>query len=171
MTRFLFTLAALCLYQNAISMEESVGSSLHNKQELAINDIPTNVIKIIKEARPNVKIIGAEKELKHGNTYIDVEALTQSGDDIEFDMLLKDGDWRIAEIQRDLAFNQLPKSVQDKYTTELANADASRIIESDQGDGTVIYEFYVVTKQGIESKHEIKLANGETQLLTEEWAH
>ena len=148
-----------------------VGASLHQKHELEISDVPTEVINTINKARPGLTITGAEKELKHGNTYIDVETLDKEGNEIEFDMLLDNGAWKIAEIQRDLAFTDTPDAVQAEFTTKLAKLVPVRIIESDQGDGTIIYEFFTISEKKLESKHEIKFAQGKAQLLKDEWQH
>ena len=66
--RSLITFSLLFTSQTAFGEEPVVGSSLHQKQELAVSDIPAEVIQTINAARPNVNITGAEKELQHGNT-------------------------------------------------------------------------------------------------------
>ena len=150
---------------------QEVGASLSEKYELAVSDIPAEVLNVINEARPGVNVTGAEKELKHGNTYIDVETLDDEGNEIEFDMLLDGDDWKIAEIQRDLALSELPEVVESLFTSEANGMKPARIIESDQGDGIIIYEFYLVSNEGLETKKEVKFSGGEAEILKEEWKH
>ena len=106
--------------------------------------------------------------MKHGNTYYDVEGIDGNGNEIEFDMLLEsDGSWRIAEIQRDLTIEQCPTPVVALYRERVGAVEPARIIESDQGDSTVVYEFYTVEKEQ-ERKYEIKL---QVEFLEKEWEH
>ena len=149
----------------------NIGASLHEKYDLAINEIPDGILKVIHETRSQLDITGAEKEYKNGNTYIDVETVDTNGNELEFDMLFENGDWKIIEIQRDLSFNELPNIVKDTFLKQHNKIKPSRIIESDQGNETVIYEFFLVSENGDESKKEIKLADGKAQFLKEEWKH
>ena len=169
--RLFITLSIFFSSQLVYGGAAEVGSSLHQKYELAINEVPAEVIAEINKLHPDVTITGAEKELKHGNTYIDVEALEKNGNEIEFDMLLEEQGWEIAEIQRDLTFKQVPVAVQTEFKNRLPELTPARIIESDQGDGTVIYEFFTISKEKSEAKHEIKFLRGEAQLLENEWKH
>ena len=146
----------------------SVGSTLNNKVGVELADVPASVKKVIKSAYPKFIMQEAEKELKHGNTYFDIEGLDANGNDLEFDMLLgKDGTWSIAEIQRDLTEAQSPKRVVELFRQHAKNADIARIIESDQGDGIIVYEFYTVEDKK-EKKYEIKV---ELSFLEKEWQH
>lgn len=129
--------------------------------------MPKAVISVIQAAMPRFKMSEAEKELKHGNTYYDIEGVDGNGIEIEFDMLLgSDGKWSIAEIQRDLTLDQCPKIVIDVYQKQVG-VEPARIIESDQDDGTVIYVFYT-READKEKKVEIKLS---AELLKKEWTH
>lgn len=161
-------LFAIVPLSHAGSKAEPVGSTLHKKFAVELADVPAEVKNVIKSAYPKFKMQEAEKEFKHGNTYFDIEGLDEHGDDLEFDMLLgKDGAWAIAEIQRDLTEEQCPKSVLMLFREKVKEIDIARIIESDQGDGVVIYEFYTVEK-GQEKKYEIKR---ELSFLEKEWTH
>ena len=146
----------------------TVGSTLNNKVSVELSDVPASVKSVIKSAYPKFKMQEAEKELKHGNTYFDIEGLDANGEDLEFDMLLgKDGSWSIAEIQRDLLVEQCPINVLSLFRQRVGSVDIARIIESDQGGGVIVYEFYTV-EQGKENKYEIKL---ELSFLEKEWKH
>jgi len=145
-----------------------IGHSLHKKEEVALKDVPKSVFEVIKKARPGFKPSEAEKEIKHGNTYFDVEGVDVEGNEIEFDMLLgKDGSWSIAEIQRDLTIEQVPEPVVKIFKSKVVKASPKRIIESDQGNGVTIYEFYT-KENGKEHKYEVKLS---VEMLKDEWTH
>ena len=147
---------------------KDIGSTLNKKFNVDLADVPEAVKAVIRAANPDFKMQEAQKELKHGNTYFDIEGLDANGNEIEFDMLLEeDGSWRIAEIQRDLSLEQCPKAVADLFTTSVPNVTPARIIESDQGDGVIIYEFYTVENK-LERKYEIKM---QVELLEKEWKH
>jgi len=147
---------------------KDVGSTLHKKVAVELADVPEGVKSVILKSNPEFKMQEAQKELKHGNTYYDIEGLDAQGNEIEFDMLLEsDGSWRIAEIQRDLTIEQCPASVVALYNERVGNVSPARIIESDQGDGTVVYEFYT-SEKGQERKYEIKL---HVEFLEKEWQH
>jgi len=160
----LFAMAATV---NAGHDNAAVGSTLHKKEKVALSDVPKSVTSVILSANPQFVMKEAEKELKHGNTYYDVEGLDANGNEIEFDMLLgSDGSWSIAEIQRDLHLEQCPDAVIKLYQEKVGVVPA-RIIESDQGGGVVVYEFYT-REAGKEKKYEIKLS---VELLEKEWTH
>ncbi|MEO0973568.1 MAG: hypothetical protein AAFX85_10785, partial [Pseudomonadota bacterium] len=145
-----------------------IGASLHEKVNVPLSEVPAAVLQVIKAAHPAFEMREAEKEIKHGNTYFDIEGVDGNGNDIEFDTLLQgDGSWRIAEIQRDLSFGQLPEPVAKLYQSRREGVPPRRIIESDQGDGTTIYEFYTL-EDGQEHKYEIRL---DVAFLEEEWTH
>ena len=145
-----------------------VGSTLHKKEQVELSDVPDAVKSVISQANPNFKMQEAEKEFKHGNTYFDIEGLDGNGNEIEFDMLLgEDGTWSIAEIQRDLTLEQCPEPVVKLYREKVANIEPKRIIESDQGNNVIVYEFYT-KEDGKEKKHEIKLT---IEYLETEWTH
>ena len=147
---------------------KDVGASLNSKVSVPLEEVPANVISVIKKDHPKFKMLEAEKELKHGNTYFDIEGLDAQGNEIEFDMLLaKDGTWSIAEIQRDLVLKQVPEPVVNVFRSEVPTLNPARIIESDQGGGVIIYEFYTQEKDK-ERKFEVKLS---VELLKTEWKH
>ncbi len=100
----------------------------------------------ILKIKPDFVAKEAEKELKHGNHYLDIEGVDNNGNEVEFDMLQQDGLWQVVEIQRDLTIEQCPAAV----VNVLPKITAKRIIESDQTNGIVIYEFYTVAADGTE---------------------
>ena len=150
------------------AQSSDVGSTLHHKESVELADVPAGVVTVIKDYNPDFEIQEAQKEFKNGNTYFDVEGLDENGEEIEFDMLLgEDGSWSIAEIQRDLTLAQTPQPVVDLYQENLGALIPARIIESDQGEGVIVYEFFT-NENGKEKKYEIKL---EVEFLEKEWTH
>ena len=168
----LFSFLSFCLISTAVAGEQKIGSSLHKKEEISIDNIPKGVLTEVKTLAPNMTINEAEKEYKNGSIYIDVEGELEDGSEIEFD-LLKTGDkWQVVEIQRDLTIDQLPKNVVVALESNSPKFIAKRIIESIQhGENITIYEFYGISPQGKEVRKEVKLENGNAEVLVKEWAH
>lgn len=147
--------------------EKEVGSSLHEKHEIELTEIPQSAMAAILELKPDFVAKEAEKESKHGNYYLDIEGVDGKGNEVEFDMLQIGGVWEVVEVQRDLTLDQCPQIVLD----QVPNIEPKRIIESDQINGIVIYEFYTVAANGEEKKFEVKVENETAELLSEEWRH
>ncbi|WP_111977836.1 hypothetical protein [Algibacillus agarilyticus] len=148
-----------------------IGASLHQKFDLALNEIPAAAINAVKNKQAGITILEAEKELKHGHTYIDIEGKDADGNDIEFDLLQVGDKWKVVEIQRDLTLAQTPKAVVSELKKQDANIKPKRIIESVQNDGVIIYEFYTINSKGKEGKHEVKWHQEQASYLTKEWQH
>ncbi len=153
------------------SLADKLGSSLHKKEKISISEIPEGVISTVKEARPEMKILAAEKEFKNGIVYYDVEGLDKNGKEIELDLAAQGEQWVVVEVQRDLVYNDVPKIIRSTLEKSVPGITPGRIIESDQGNDIVIYEFYTSTKQDGEKKYEVKFEGGEAKLLKKEWKH
>lgn len=147
--------------------DNKVGSSLNEKYEIELAAIPESAMAAILKFKPDFMAKEAEKEHKHGSHYLDIEGVDGKGNEVEFDMLQKKGKWQIVEVQRDLSLAQCPQIVLDVLPT----ITPKRIIESDQTNGIIIYEFYTVAANGDESKFEVKVENNQAELLTKEWRH
>ena len=149
-----------------------IGATLNEKVGMSVSDIPDNALTAIKAIEPSFTVNEVEKELKHGNTYLDVEGVLADGREIEFDMLQVADKWKIVEIQRDLVWSQLPENVSGALKQSSPDFEAKRIIESVQhGTGITVYEFYAVDSQGKESRKEVKVEGGEAVVLAKEWQH
>ena len=141
------------------------------KGDVDLADVPDAVLAAAKALRPEMSFTEAEVETRNGLTYYDVGGTLPSGDEIELD-IMEDGDgWRVVEVQRDIAFADAPEPVRAAMAAEHPDFVPRRVIESDQGDGVVIYEHFGPGPSGDEVKIEVKLADGEAGVLTEEWAH
>ena len=178
-----FILSTLCLLASCSSQTPAaspdqvasrstkIGASLNEKVALAASDIPTQALTQIKELHPNFTVSEAEKEFKHGNTYLDIEGEVDDRE-IEFDMLQTETGWQIVEVQRDLSWDQLPESVATALKNDAPSFEPKRIIESVQfGTEITIFEFYSVSSTGKESRKEVKLEKGVASVLQSEWKH
>ncbi|MBW8192393.1 hypothetical protein K0504_15245 [Neiella marina] len=150
---------------------QKIGSTLNEKVELALSDIPPQALAAAKAIQPDFQVQEAEKELKHGKTYLDLEGVKRGDVAVEFDMLLQDGKWVVVEMQRDLTVNATPYGVMTALRAEFPEFQPARIIESDQLNGTVVYEFYGVQADGSEVRREVKFADDVAQYLQQEWQH
>ncbi len=77
----------------------------------------------------------------------------------------------VAEIQRDIGMDLVPERVSNTLDTKFPGWAPERIIESDQGGGVVVYEFFGKTDEGEATKIEVKLEDGHAELLIDEWLH
>lgn len=148
-----------------------VGSTLSEKVDVAVADVPEDVMEAAKAARPSVEFTQAEKELRGGVVYYDVGGTDADGREVELDIMQDGGRWRVVEIQRDISLGETPAIVQVALFENAPDIDPARIIESDQGGGVVVYEFFTRAANGEEQKYEVKLENDAAEFLTEEWAH
>lgn len=168
------TFNANLVMQRPVAKSDSVkiGGTLNEKEAIPVDAIPTSALTAIKNVDPNFVVQDVEKEYKHGHVYLDVEGKDATGSEIEFDMLLDGEQWKIVEVQRDMTMEDLPSAVKTLIKKQENSDQVRRIIESKQyGTDTTIYEFYFVAENGTESRKEIKSANDDVVLLSEEWKH
>ena len=65
----------------------------------------------------------------------------------------------------------VPQHVAGVLETKFPGWSPNRIIESDQGGGIVIYEFFGKSDDGEDVKVEVKWEQGHAELLIDEWVH
>ncbi|SMF53199.1 hypothetical protein SAMN02745866_03784 [Alteromonadaceae bacterium Bs31] len=168
-------LAVLCFsFSSALfagENKQAVEDSLPKKTSTALSDISEDVLSKLQKHSPGFIPEEVEAESKHGNRYMDIEGKLPDGSEIEFDMLLDKGEWRIVEVQRDISLEETPKTVLAELKKGAANFKVDRIIESDQGDGVIIYEFFTIPDKGERIKREVKLQAGKAEFLEKEWQH
>ena len=115
-------------------------------------------------------IVDAELKEREGRRYYDVEG-SIDGADIELDLLETPQGWRVVEIQRDLAWTAVPAEVRAAAETARAGFVPVRIIESVQAEGgAVIYELFA-DGQPAAPALEVKVQDGQTEVLREVWPH
>lgn len=126
---------------------------------------------LVRARSPGFQAEAAEYEVRNGRLYYDVEGTGADGLEVEFDITEVNGDWTIVETQRDIGPADTPGPVRAALARAVPAFGPARIIESDQGEGVVIYEFFGTSGAGEEIKVEIRYASGEADVLTEEWVH
>ena len=136
------------------------------KVPVRLADVPPEVLAAAEAARPGFVPAEAEAETRDGRRYFDIEGRTVDDKDIEFDIMEENGVWRVVETQRDIAFATAPRPVRAAARGADPSLAPTRVIESVQADGLVIYEIY----QG-ERKLEIRWNGRTADVLTREWAH
>ena len=153
---------------NAAS-ETKVATS--GKTEVAIADVPAEVLAAAQAARRGFTATEAESETREGRRYFDVGG-TLGGAEIEFDIMEENGRWKVVETQRDITFAAAPQAVRDAAAKVDSAFAPTRVIESTQEDGVVIYELF--GPQGNDPqgrKLEVKWDGKSAEMLTKEWAH
>lgn len=140
------------------------------KQTQNLANVPADVLAAAKAARPTLQVTEVEHEQRDGNDYYDV-AGTLDGAELELDITRIDGRWTVVEVQRDITAAEVPPQVTAALATAHPDFNARRIIESDQGDGVVIYEFFGPDEKGEDRKIEVKTERGNAEVLTSEWIH
>ena len=164
-----FVLLGLIASFGALSACQSTSSDVVIT-ELQPSELPAGVTAVVMAERTDFTPLEVEMKVRDGRTYYDIEGKLSSGEEIEFDVLeTKDGP-QVVEIQRDLAWEQMPVEVQAKYSNAVGDEEPVRIIESIQTDGSVVYEFFV-DGQPKDPKHEIRTHAGKVELLDKRWEH
>jgi len=136
------------------------------KVDVPLAGVPAEVLAAARAARPGFVPAAAESETRDGRLYYDVEGRMPDGAGIEFDIMREGGGWRVVETQRDLAFAAVPGPVRAAALAHDAALAPTRVIESVQADGLVIFEIY----QG-ERKLEVRWDGRQAAVLAREWAH
>ena len=133
-------------------------------------DVPAEVLAAVLSERPGMVVTGAELKERQGRRYFDVEGL-HVGTEIELDLLETPEGWRVVEIQRDIAWSEVPAVVASEATAARAGFIPVRIIESVQAsDDFVIYELFA-EGQAETPALEVRLADGKAERLKEAWPH
>ena len=135
-----------------------------------VADLPADVLGVVKAARADFEPEEIEKKVRSGRTYYDIEG-SSAGMEIEFDILMTDAGPSIVEIQRDLAWSDVPEPVQETYASKTDAETPARIIESVQTDGSIIYELFLSGKPSDPSFEIRKRENMPPELLSERWEH
>lgn len=153
----------------AVPPESRVASS--GKQAVELHAVPAEVMQAARASRPQLDIQTAEHELRAGQDYYDLEGIMPDGTELELDMTKVNGAWTVVEIQRDIGLDEVPGKVREALAGANPDFRPDRIIESDQDDGTVIYEFFGPGPGGEQAKLEVKWEDGIAELLLQEWVH
>ena len=134
--------------------------------------VPAEVAAAARAAQPDMQIRSAEAETRDGRRYFDIAGVNPDGSEIELDMMEEGGRWRVVETQRDIGFLAAPEPVRAVALAHDPALKPTRVIESRQDDGIVIYELFAPEggdPQG--RKVEVKWDGRQAAVLTSEWAH
>jgi len=141
------------------------------KVDVSLDALPPEVLAAARAAQPELDVSEAEYETRDGNEYYDVGGTMPDGSELELDMTRIDGVWTVVETQRDIGFEATPAAVANALHSKVPGWSPHRIIESDQGDGVVIYEFFGKDDDGEDKKIEVKYERGQAEVLVDEWLH
>ena len=142
------------------------------KEDVPLAQVPAEVLAAAQAARPGFTPAEAERETRDGRHYFDIGGTLPDGSEVEFDIIEEGGRWRVVETQRDIAFASAPAPVRQAAAVHDAGFAPTRVIESVQQDGLVIYELF--GPQGGDPqgrKLEVKWDGTRAEVLAQEWAH
>lgn len=125
--------------------------------------IPADVRALAERTVPGMVVEEAERKERDGRTYWDVEGKRPDGSEVEIDMLDTAGRLSAVEIQRDVAWADVPAAVSAAAKPPFV---PGRVIESRQvEDGTTIYELFAPGRTD-EPAMEVRWQDGKASVLT-----
>ncbi len=133
------------------------------KREVPLAEVPAEVLAAATAVQPGFVPAEAEAETRDGRHYFDIGGKLADGSEVEFDIVRQGAGWQVVETQRDIDLAGAPQEVRNAA----GDFPATRVIESRQNDGLVIYELYDAQQRKLEIKWDGKRA----ERLTAEWAH
>jgi predicted small secreted protein len=171
--RYIAPVLLTCLVLDGCNGERQAGDRVESsgKEATGLEAVPAEVLQAALNARPELEIEAAEHEVRDGRDYYDLAGKTADGAEVELDLTTVDGAWTVVEIQRDILMDQVPQPVRQALAEAASDWAPDRIIESDQGDGVVIYEFFGPGPGSDELKREVKWQENRAALLQDEWKH
>jgi hypothetical protein len=128
--------------------------------------VPAEVRAAATAALPGFVLAEATRKEREGRVYYDVEGARADGADVELDMLQTPKGWQVVEIQRDLAWADVPGTVRAAAEAAPGAFTPVRVIESTQtSDGAVIFELF---RQGSPEAPamEVRVADGKAVVMT-----
>lgn len=149
----------------------SVDSDKDIVTEMALQDVPASVKALVNETQADFVISEVFKKERGLRIYYDVEGELSDGSEIEFDILMSTSGPEIVEIQRDIVWNTVPDAA--RALVEAANKnddDISRVIESTQTDGAIIYEIFI-DGHSSDPRFEVWSKESNYKLLSTRWEH
>jgi len=132
--------------------------------------IPAEVRALAEKTVPGIVIAEAERKEREGRIYYDVEGKRADGSEVELDILQEGATLTVVEIQRDLAWKDVPATVTSAAKAAPGAVEPVRVIESTQTDGSVVYELFAAGKP-TEPAMEVRLKDGKAAVLTERLPH
>lgn len=176
MKHALFAIAAVAVL-GACSppQEDKASTALPPGPETQISDVspadlPPALAALIQQTVPGMTVAEVERKEREGRVYYDVEGARPDGSEVELDIQQTGDRFEVVEIQRDVAFADIPQAVQTTARAATGAFAPERIIESRQTDGGVIYELFAAG-QPAEPAMEVRIRDGKAEVLTERWPH
>jgi hypothetical protein len=133
-------------------------------------DLPPGVRDAVLAKVPGMKIAEAERKARDGMVFYDVEGTRPDGSPVELDLIEGAGKYRVVEMQRDIAWADVPAPVRAVASAAADAFTPARVIESTQEDGTVVYELFAPGKAD-EPAAEVNWKDGKATLRTERNAY
>lgn len=138
--------------------------------DLPAAELPAEVRALAESAAAGFVVSEAQRKVRDGRTYYDVEGELPDGGEIEFDILMTVAGPEIVEIQRDLAWTEVPAAARAAAEAAAPGLVPARIIESRQTDGAVIYELFAPGAPA-DPAMEVSFSGGIATVLEERWPH
>lgn len=156
---------------SSCSQSDAPRSNAAVTTEIALSDVPQSVREVVMATRADFEMAEVLKKVRDGRVYYDVEGELPGGEEIEFDVLMTEHGPKVVEIQRDMAWGDVPSNA--RKVVDAANKDnleIVRIIESVQTDQSIIYEVFVAGHSD-GPRFEVQTKAGDVKLLPERWKH
>lgn len=163
-------LAACQSKEQGQSATDSGGGIATTTTEVAVSDLPPDLMTLIDKAVPGIKVEAAERKEREDRVYYDVEGVRPDGTEVELDVLKEATGYSIVEIQRDIPWSEAPDFVRSAAAASPKTFEPVRVIESKQTDGSVIYELFAPGAPAKPSL-EVRVTDGKAEVLKEEWKH
>lgn len=141
-----------------------------NTTHLAPDSLEPEVRALVERTVPGIVIGDVERKEREGRIYFDVEGTDPAGNEVEVDVLREGANWRLVEVQRDIAWDKAPAAVSAVAKAAPGAFTPERVIESTQADGSVIYELFAPGRTD-EPAMEVRLKDGKAELLGERSPH
>jgi hypothetical protein len=141
-----------------------------NSSSVAADALPAALRAVAEKSVPGMIITEAERKEREGRVYYDVEGRRPDGGEVELDVLQDGANYKLVEIQRDIAWSDAPQAAQAAAKAQKGAFEPERVIESTQTDGTIIYELFAPGRKA-EPAMEVKMAGGKAEVLTQRWEH
>ncbi len=138
--------------------------------DLTPAEVPVDVRDVIEQSEAGFSIVEAQRKVRDGRTYYDVEGKRPDGSEIEFDVLMGPSGPQIVEIQRDLDWADVPAGVRAAAETAAPGLKPVRVIESQQVDGSIIFELFAPGAPS-DPAMEVSWTDGVAAVLKERWPH
>jgi hypothetical protein len=132
--------------------------------------LPAPLRALAEKSVPGIVIAEAERKERDGRIYYDIEGQRPDGSEVELDVLQDGQDFKLVEIQRDIAWADAPAAARAVADAQKGAFAPERVIESTQTDGSVIYELFAPGRKA-EPSMEVRIADGKAEVLTERWQH